>query len=194
MGLAAAQPPLLLAPLFSISLGSSQEHWESFILDPEDKTMRWQLGALRFVPHRPGEQGHRGTGVPPPQSLTANGVGQAPDTATGDPSGSRTATGALVLPVDSPTGPPCTPHAGVPRGPHPCPHQATASLLARVPVRQQAGCGRRGAKPSFHILPVSFLCHTSFFFFSFPLSSLPLPKRGGLAQRALNTFAFPRQA
>lgn len=34
----------------------------------------------------------------------------------------------------------------------------------------------------------------SYFFFFPPLSSLPLPKRGGLAQRVLNTFAFPRQA
>lgn len=76
-------------------------------------------------------------------------------------------------------GPPSVQHPGVPL------------LPARMPARQQAGRRRRGSKPSFHILPVSLLCHT--FFFS-PIFPLLLSKRGSLAQRVLNTFAFPRQA
>lgn len=157
--------------------------------------MRWQLGALRFVPHRPGEQGHRGTGVPPPQSLTANSVGQAPDTATGDPSGSRTATGALVLPVDSPTGPPCTPHAGVPRGPHPRPHCSPSShRLAPGPsassaagrVREEGRQALISHSPS--VLSVSYF----FFFFFFSPFLPPSSQKGWFSSESLKHICIPK--
>lgn len=148
------------------------------------------------MPHtlsRPGKQGHRGTGVPPPRSPAASGVGQAPEMVTGDPSGSHMATGAQVLPMDSPTGPPCTPHPGVPRGPYPRPHRSPLSHHlnpGRVPVRQHAGCGGRGGKPSFHILPVFFLCHTSFFFF--PPFPPPSSQKGWFSSESLKHICIPK--
>lgn len=79
-------------------------------------------------------------------------------------------------------------------GPRSTQHPGSPSLPARVPARQQKGCRRSGSEPSFHILPVSLLCHTSLFFFFFPspLSTPPSSQKGWFISESLKHICIPK--